>query len=71
MPLQACIIFYLAFNPQTGMVSFSCCSPHRVPNITIRYIIITIGIVSLSYLLSILIPDISFVFGIIGATVGM
>ena len=42
----------------------------RVPDISIRYIVITACIVALSYLLSIVIPDISFVFGIIGATAG-
>jgi hypothetical protein len=41
-----------------------------VPDISIRYIVITACIVALSYLLSIVIPDISFVFGIIGATAG-
>lgn len=45
-------------------------SPNKVPDISIRYIVITACIVALSYLLSIVIPDISFVFGIIGATAG-
>jgi amino acid permease len=41
-----------------------------IPDIIIRYVSITVALVGLSYLISVLLPDITVIFGLFGATAG-